>query len=334
MADRRTDLGAASGVAERELTSESVYEGTPADAVTMTIAAVESGDEGLKKKFGIGAWLAAGWLGLLLFACVFASVLPIPPPEESFSGLPEAPPFEVSGHVLGGDGIGRDMVSRLVYGARNSLFVGVGAIVIGVAIGGFLGLAAGYYRGKLETVIVGAVDVMLSFPALVLALALSIFLRERLQESFSLSPEVAGRLTLTFALGIVAIPALARITRANTLVWSQREFVTAARAQGAKNGRIMVREVLPNVVPAMGAIALLSIAVVIIAEASLSILGAGIPDAPTWGNIIQAGVPDLTNGEAPHVVFEASAVIFLTVLSLNYLGDVVRARFDVREVGV
>jgi peptide/nickel transport system permease protein len=168
----------------------------------------------------------------------------------------------------------------------------------------------------------------------VLALSLSIFLRERLQESFSLSPEVAGRLTLTFALGIVAIPALARITRANTLVWSQREFVTAARAQGAKNGRIMVREVLPNVVPAMGAIALLSIAVVIIAEASLSILGAGIPDAPTWGNIIQAGVPDLTNGEAPHVVFEASAVIFLTVLSLNYLGDVVRARFDVREVGV
>lgn len=334
MPDQRPDIGGASGVAERELVSESVLEGTPADALTVPMAAVESGGEGRRKKFGIGAWLAAGWLGLLLFVCVFADFLPIASPDKKFTGLSEAAPFEVSGHPLGGNGIGNDMTSLLVYGARNSLFVGVGAIVIGVLVGGFLGLAAGYYRGKLEAVVVGALDVMLSFPALVLALALSIFLRERIQESFNLSPETAGRLTLTLALGIVAIPTLARITRANTLVWSQREFVTAARAQGAKNGRIMVREVLPNVVPAMAAIALLAIAVVIIAEASLSILGAGIPDAPTWGNIINGGVPDLTNGEAPHIVFEASIVIFLTVLSLNYLGDVVRARFDVREVGV
>jgi peptide/nickel transport system permease protein len=175
---------------------------------------------------------------------------------------------------------------------------------------------------------------MLSLPALVLALSLTIFLEERMQDVLK-SKETAGRITLTLALGIIAIPTLARITRANTLVWSQREFVTAARAQGAKNFRIMFREVLPNVVPAMAAIALLAIAVVIIAEASISILGAGVDlPAPTWGNIIFEGFPDLTNQEAPHIVFEASAVIFITVLSLNYLGDAVRARFDVREAGI
>jgi peptide/nickel transport system permease protein len=146
------------------------------------------------------------------------------------------------------------------------------------------------------------------------------------------STETAGRLTLTLALGIVAIPSVGRITRANTLVWSQREFVTAARAQGAKNTRIMIREVLPNVVPAMAAIALLALAVLIIAEAALSILGAGItPPAPTWGNIIVEGFDYLTNGRAPHIVFEASAMIFFTVLAVNMLGDAIRERFDVRE---
>jgi peptide/nickel transport system permease protein len=226
------------------------------------------------------------------------------------------------------------MISRLVYGARNSMFIGVGAVVIGFLVGGSLGLIAGYYRGRLESILVGFFDVLLSVPAVILALSLAIFLQDRVQDIVG-SSETAGRLTLTFALGIVAIPSIGRITRANTLVWSQREFVTAARAQGAKNLRIMFREVLPNVVPAMAAIALLALAVLIIAEAALSILGAGItPPAPTWGNIIVEGFDYLTNGRAPHIVFEASAAIFLTVLSINFLGDAVRARFDVREAGI
>lgn len=327
-------------VAERELSTEAVAEGLPPDAVTVPMAAVEAGDEGtVKKKLGFGAWLAIGWLAVLVLACLVAPLLPFGEGTERFSGLSRQQPFCagadcVSGHPLGGDAIGRDMISRLVYGARNSLFIGIGSVTIGILVGGFLGLVAGYYRGRLESVIVAVLDVMLSLPALVLALSLTIFLEERMQDVLK-SKETAGRITLTLALGIIAIPTLARITRANTLVWSQREFVTAARAQGAKNFRIMFREVLPNVVPAMAAIALLAIAVVIIAEASISILGAGVDlPAPTWGNIIFEGFPDLTNQEAPHIVFEASAVIFITVLSLNYLGDAVRARFDVREAGI
>jgi peptide/nickel transport system permease protein len=333
--------GAQTPVAERELTAEAVAEELPIDAgLGVPMAAVEAGDEGIaKKKLGIGAWVAIAWLVLLLLACLLAPILPIDGYKERVSGLSRQQPFCnaaecVSGHPLGGDALGRDMTSRLVYGARNSLFIGIGSVTIGILVGGFLGLFAGYRRGRLENLIVAAMDVMLSVPALILALSLTIFFEDRVQEVFK-GKETAGRITLTLALGIIAIPTLARITRANTLVWAQREFVTAARAQGAKDFRIMFREVLPNVVPAMAAIALLAVAVVVIAEASISILGAGIDlPAPTWGNIIFEGVADLTSGDAPHIVFEASAMIFLTVLSLNYLGDAVRAKFDVREAGV
>jgi peptide/nickel transport system permease protein len=290
-----------------------------------------------------------GWLLVLTGACLLADLLPIPGKEERVEGLsflgpatirvlPEGVPFffhtipfPTEDNFLGGDALGRDMLSLLIYGARNSLFVGIGSVTIGILIGGFLGLIAGYYRGRLETVIVALMDALLSVPALILALALTIFLEDRVQDVLK-TKETSERMTLTVALGLIAIPTLARITRANTLVWSQREFVTAARAQGAKNFRIMFREVLPNVVPAMAAIALLAVAVVVIAEASLSILGAGIdPPAPTWGNTITKGFRHFTSGKAPYIVFEPSAVIFLTVLSLNYLGDAVRERFDVRE---
>jgi peptide/nickel transport system permease protein len=336
MPERPADI-----LGEREIAAQAATDILPIDAgFEVPIAAVEAGTEGVvKKRLGFGAWLAIAWLVILLFLMVFASVLPIDGPRDRTTGLAFQQPLCtasdcVSGHPLGGDAIGRDMLSRLVYGARNSMFIGVGAVVIGFVIGGSLGLIAGYYRGRTESIIVGFLDVLLSVPAVILALSLAIFLQERVQDIVG-SSETAGRLTLTFALGIVAIPSIGRITRANTLVWSQREFVTAARAQGAKNFRIMFREVLPNVVPAMAAIALLALAVLIIAEAALSILGAGItPPAPTWGNIIVEGFDYLTNGRAPHIVFEASAAIFLTVLSINFLGDAVRTRFDVREAGV
>jgi peptide/nickel transport system permease protein len=135
---------------------------------------------------------------------------------------------------------------------------------------------------------------------------------------------------LIFALGVVSIPVLARITRATTLSWSQREFVLAARALGTKNRRIMFAEVLPNVLPAMFSIALLGMAVVVVAEGGLSVLGVGVQlPTPSWGNILAEGRSELR--DAPHIVLIPTVVIFLTVLALNYLGDVVRARFDVRE---
>jgi peptide/nickel transport system permease protein len=311
------------------LSTEAATTGMPAGAPELQIAAAEADTapraRGRFRGLGIGAWLCIGWLVLIMGSAVLAPILPLDDPNDTLGGFIADKGLFTSGHILGGDSSGRDLLSRTIFGARNSLTVGFGAIIIGTVIGGLLGLLAGYYRGRIDTFIVGLLDVLLSFPALVLALALVAVLQDR----------VSDLLTLVLALGIISIPILARITRANALVWSQREFVTAARAQGAKDWRIMIREVLPNVLPSAFSIALLSVAVVIVAEAGLGTLGVGLStQSPTWGNIINDGRADLTSGTTPHIVFVGAAMVFLTVLALNYLGDVVRARFDVREAGI
>jgi peptide/nickel transport system permease protein len=323
------------------LVTEEEVTGLPVDAVTAEVAGVVAGVEPRRKKrLGIGAWLAIVWLVGLLLAAVAAPIIPgLADPNETFTEIQRAQaPFATidtpgggtstpfaEGHLLGGDRNGHDLLARGIYGARNSLIVGFGAIALGIAAGGSLGLVAGYYRGRTDTVIVALLDVMLAIPALVLALALTAVLRGRVGDLW----------ILVIALGIISVPILGRITRANTLVWSQREFVTAARAQGAKNWRIMTREVLPNVLPAMFSIALLGVAVVIVAEAALRLLGIGLSITdPSWGSIINDGRSFLVEGTTPHVVFVGSGFIFLTVLSLNYLGDTIRARFDVREAAI
>jgi peptide/nickel transport system permease protein len=314
--------------------------GLVADAVTVEIAGVTAGVQpARKKRLGIGAWLAIVWVVGLVLAALIAPILPIAGPNETFTSIQRAQaPFATidqtgggtttpfaEGHVLGGDRNGHDLLSRAIYGARNSLIVGFGAIGFGIVVGGLLGLLGGFYRGKVDTVIVAFLDIMLAIPALVLALSLTAVLRGRVDDLW----------ILVIALGIISVPILGRITRANTVVWSEREFVTAARAQGAKNWRIMTREVLPNVLPAMFSIALLGVAVVIAAEAALRLLGVGLSITdPSWGGIINDGREFLTQGITAHVVFVGSAFIFLTILSLNYLADVVRARFDVREAAI
>ena len=314
--------------------------GLVADAFTVEVAGVTAGVQpARKKRLGIGAWLAIVWLVGLILAATAAPILPIAGANETFTSIQRAQaPFSTintsdgdtttpfaEGHVLGGDRNGHDLLSRAIYGARNSLIVGFGAIAFGILVGGLLGLLGGYYRGKIDAVIVGFLDIMLAIPALVLALSLTAVLRGRVDDLW----------ILVIALAIISVPVLGRITRANTLVWSEREFVTAARAQGAKNWRIMTREVLPNVLPAMFSIALLGVAVVIAAEAALRLLGIGLSITdPSWGGIINDGRDFLTQGITAHVVFVGSAFIFLTILSLNYLADVVRARFDVREAAI
>jgi peptide/nickel transport system permease protein len=314
--------------------------GLVADAFTVEVAGVTAGVQpARKKRLGIGAWLAIAWLAGIIFAATAAPILPIAGANETFTSIQRAQaPFSTintsdggtttpfaEGHVLGGDRNGHDLLSRAIYGARNSLIVGFGAIAFGILVGGTLGLIGGYYRGKVDTVLVAFLDIMLAIPALVLALSLTAVLRGRVDDLW----------ILVIALAIISVPVLGRITRANTLVWSEREFVTAARAQGAKNWRIMTREVLPNVLPAMFSIALLGVAVVIAAEAALRLLGIGLSITdPSWGGIINDGRDFLTQGITAHVVFVGSAFIFLTILALNYLADVVRARFDVREAAI
>jgi peptide/nickel transport system permease protein len=282
------------------------------------------------RKLGFGGWFALVWLTVIILSAIFAKFIPgISKFSTVFLDKASSKPL-TKGHILGVDDNGHDVLSMLIYGARASLLVAFGAVSAGILIGGTLGLVAGYYRGAVDLFISTVFDVMLAVPALILALALASFLRGDPAHSHW-PPEVV----LIVALGIVSTPVLGRITRASALTWSQREFVMAARAQGAKNPRIMFREVMPNVLPALFSIALLAVGVVIVAEGGLSLLGVGIPfDAkPSWGNMIAIfGQSNLR--DSPYLVFSPIICLFLTVLSLNFLGDVVRARFDVRDSSV
>jgi peptide/nickel transport system permease protein len=297
---------------------------------TLASAEQATSDVPRKKRLGVFAWIAIIWLVIVVGAAILAPVLPIKDPINGYDYLHTKAGMFTSGHIFGTDDSGNDVLSRVIWGAQASLLIGVGSVLFGTLIGGFLGLLAGFKGGVGDTVISAIFNIALAFPQLVLALTLvSVF-----------SPpgtHFAGwshrLMVVILAVGIVSIPILGRITRANTLAWSQREFVMAARAQGATDRRVMFREVLPNVVPAMMSIALLSVAVVIVLEGALAIFGLSIPaPSASWGNMIQSQISNPNS--APTVWMVPSALILLTVLALNYLGDVVRARFDVREAAI
>lgn len=301
-----------------DLTAASSHRGSPA---------LEAPEPEPRARLGVGGWLAIGWLGLVVFVAVFAPVLPFADPNRSMASLAREGPL-TDGHLLGGDASGRDLLSRIAWGSRASLSVGLGAVALAMIAGGVFGVAAGYFRGRVETVFMTLMDAMLGFPQLILALALVTFLRGDPNQGGGL--RLPSVLVIIVAMGVVATPILARIARVSTMSWTQRDFVLAARALGVRDRRIIWREVLPNVLPAMLSLALLGVGIVIVAEGGLSLLGVGVQmPTPSWGNIIALGRTDLR--DAPHIVFAPAVVIFLTVLALNYLGDVLRARFDVRE---
>ena len=280
------------------------------------------------RKLGIMGWVSIGWLVFVVASAILAPLV-LSEPGKSYRGLARQPPIQ-SGHLLGGDSIGRDMLTRTIFAARTSLLIAVGAVLLGLIVGGLLGLLAGYLRGKVDVVLTTGFNVLLSIPALVMALSLVAVLASSDATTGSQGASNSRRvLVLIIALGIVTVPILGRITRASTLSWSERDFVKAAQVAGARPSRIIFREVLPNVLPAMMSIALLGIAVAIVAEGSLALLGVGVQEQPTWGNMIVGGRRDLR--DSPHIVMIPAMAIFFTVLSLNYLGDVIRARFDVRE---
>lgn len=288
----------------------------------------------VKKKKGLGVmgWISAGWLILIILSALFADLLPLNDPAAEVADKRLAP-FQPGGPLLGADANGRDLLARVIYGARTSLIIAFCAVMIGFIIGGFLGLLAGYFRNWAGNALVSVFDILLAIPQLVLALSLVSVLKgspEPVEAGQSEPFKLPVALILIIALGIVSIPLLARITRASTLAWSQREFVMAARAQGATHGRILFREVLPNVLPAMVSIALLGMAIAIVAEGGLAILGASVdPPEATWGTMIATGQSELQ--QAPFIVWIPVFAVFATAASLNYLGDVMRDRFDVRE---
>jgi peptide/nickel transport system permease protein len=258
--------------------------------------------------------VSVAWIAIVAFGAIFANLLPIPSPTDIDLLGKRAPPS--AEHWLGNDSLGRDLFSRLIYGGRISLTVGLLAPIIGVTIGGALGMLAGYFRGRLETVVTGGVDVLLAFPPLVFALAVTSYLGQSV-------------LNITLVIGILGIPAFTRVARAVTLSLSEREFVTAARALGATHARILLRELLPNVALPLVAFFLLGVAVTIVVEGALSFLGLGVPPpAPSWGSMIGEGRESLDL--APWLAFLPAMVMFLTVLAFNIVGDTLRALTDPR----
>ena len=266
----------------------------------------------------------------MMFFAVFGWALPFKSWNYVYDDALEVGLFS-SGHFLGTDSNGYDLLSSIIAGTRMSIFIAVAAVGLGGFIGSVLGIFAAYLRGKVDTVMVTIFNVGLSVPNLVLALALVSVLATNVDINQAV-PTWRRVMVLIISLTIVLIPILGRIARGATLSWAGREFVTAARSMGMRDRKIITKHIVPNVLPALIAVAFLAVGVVIIAEASLSILGVGIPDGASWGGMIARGRNDLEY--APHVLYVPVFFLALTVISTNHLGDVVRAQLDSREAKV
>lgn len=282
----------------------------PSSALTAAIPVVARS----KKRRSVLVWLSYGWLILIIGLAVFAPLLPFPSfavPIDTPRMSPQFPPLEL---LLGTDNLGRSMLSRIVYGAQVSLVVGTIAGLTGFIIGSTLGLLGGHFRGRVDWFVTLLADTLLAFPPLILLLALASIL----------TPSLA---TILIGLTLVTVPTFTRIARANTIAWSSREFVRAAKNMGASNTRILIREILPNVLPAISTYLPIVVAALIVAEGSLSFLGLGLPPpTPSWGNMIYAGKDSIAT--SPHLVLVPALVIFFTVFALNQAGDHLRSRFD------
>ncbi len=287
-------------------------------------APVPDSDKAAKRRLGWGFWVSVTWLAVIVLAAILAPWLPLKDPE-----LPqppvvgERPPYAPSGtYWFGTDQLNRDMFSRTIWGARTSLVVGFAAIAFGMLVGGTLGMLAGYFRGRFDAAVSFVFVVLLSFPALVLAILITALLNRSL-------------FTISVTLGILAVAPVGRVARASTISFADREFVLASRTLGARHPRIIVRELLPNVVIPMSALALLGMAVAIVAEGGLAFLGLSVEKGSTWGKLILNGASSSRDlQEAPWMSFAPIIVLFLTVLALNFAGDRLRDYFDVKETAL
>ncbi|MEO8697227.1 MAG: ABC transporter permease [Acidimicrobiales bacterium] len=251
--------------------------------------------------------LAGGWLLLVSVLALIAPLLPLEDPDERVGRVALRPGGEFR---LGTDQLGRDILSRVIYGGRASLLIALLATAIAFVVGLALGMLAAYFRGVVGWAVVAIGDLGLAFPGLVLLLVLT-------------SIEGGSIKILVIGLSILLTPTFMRLGRANTLLYVNREFILAAKGVGARPLRILVHDLLPNVIGPVAVYALAAGAHVFVIEGSLSYLGLGIaPPTPSWGSMIASGQRQLRT--APHIVIVPSLVLFLTVLSLNVLGDVRR----------
>jgi peptide/nickel transport system permease protein len=280
-------------------------------------------DDAVRRRLGLSFWICVGWIVLIILAAILAPYLGLKDPNANYINRDLGrPPYSPSAeHWFGTDQDARDVFSRTIYGGRVSLTVGFTAIACGMIVGGTLGMIAGYLRGWFDRIISFVFLVLLSFPALVLAILITSLLDRKLS-------------TIAGVLGFLAIAPVGRLARATTIQFAEREFVLAAETLGAKRWRIMVRELLPNVLIPMGALALLGMAVAIVAEGALAFLGLSVQKEETWGKLILLGAGTRDLQEAPWISMGPILILFLTVLALNFAGDKLREYFDVREVAL
>jgi peptide/nickel transport system permease protein len=304
-------------------------------AITSPTEIVEVVAKKPRRKLPLGLWFGLGWLGLLLFLTVFADWLPFIRDEnervQGASGYRIGPGNEL---WFGGDSLGKDVFARCIYGARLALTVSIVSITGAVLIGGTLGMMAGYFKGKIDRVVSVAVDALLAFPAIVIA-ALVIGRFDALQSSdiqfFGIGFEwLSRRWSITLIFLALSVAPVARIVRAQTLSLSEREYVLAARSLGARTPRILIREVLPNLVPAMVSVIFTGVAILLAAEGGLAFIGYSVkPPSSSWGLMI-AEHRSKINTAWWATVFPA-LMLFFTVLAFNLVGDRVAKRFDIRE---
>ena len=262
---------------------------------------------------GIGLTISA----IVLFCALAAPLIaPYDPNEQDYLAIADPPS---AAHLLGTDDLGRDVLSRIIYGSRVSLQVGLIAVGIAVAVGVTSGLVAGYAGGPLDDVIMRVIDAIQAFPSLILALAITA----------ALGPSIGNAMV---AIGFVATPGIARLTRGQTLSVRERDFVAAARVCGATPLAIIRHHIWPNVTAPIVVQASLLMGTAIVTEAALSFLGVGVqPPTPSWGAMLRTGSQYLEI--APWIGMASGAAIFLTVLAFNFVGDGLRRALDPRLAG-
>lgn len=310
-----------------------------ADAAAVSIAPVGVADPvSPRRKLRLGLWFGILWLGTVIIMSAFADHL------QFVRGATQAPRGAANyafgpgwDFWFGSDRLGRDIFARCVHGARISLIISVASISIGLVVGTTLGMICGYFRGWIDRAVSVLVDALLAFPALIFAALVvgrSRALRDSGIEVLGFGFEwVTNTWAITAVFAMLSIAPVTRIVRAQTLSLSQREYVLAARSVGARTPRILFREILPNVIPALVSVLFTGVAILLAAEAGLAFLGYSVePPEASWGLMVTENREFIE--DAWWATLFPCLMLFFTVLSFNLIGDYVARRFDIREAAL
>lgn len=271
-----------------------------------------------------GAIVGAIVLSLLILAVLLAPLSPYDPETSDLPARFQPPSWQ---HPMGTDALGRDLLTRVLYGGRISLMVGLLVVAISLAVGVPIGALAGFYGGRVDSILMRLTDIFLSLPAFLVLILLSAILREVDAPLF----ERNNVLTIGVVIGVLSWMTFARLVRAAFLTIREMDFVTAARCLGASNRRLIVTHILPNAIGPVIVEATLGLGYAIIEESGLSFLGFGIqPPTPSWGNLLSNAQEYLT--KYPWLAIFPGLMIFLTIISANYIGDGLRDAFDPHKV--